>query len=173
MAKLTFSGPIRSKGGWADMINGNQVMRQYVRHTKITTAQVLALNATPVEVIPAVGAGNFFRLDRAVLYQDYAGTAYTDGGADEDPVIQLGGGGAALTETIDSALVDDAADFLLWFAVLASEAAAGTSVVWDSLPANSSAELTLGGELLAGTSDWDVICWYSVFELAALNAFTV
>ncbi len=174
MARLTFSGPIRSKGGWSDMVVANEVLTYRLVHTKITTAEVLALGTTAIEVIPAVGSGNYFKLDRAVLYQDYAGTAYTDGGSDEDPVIQLGGGGAALTETVDSAVIDEAGDFLVWFSVLpVTASAASTSVVWTQLPTNSSAEIKLGGDVLAGTSDWDVLCWYYVFNGSALEGLTV
>ncbi len=173
MANVTYGGPVRSKGGFADMILGNLVLTNFVRHTKIPTAEVLTLGTTPVEVIPAVGAGNFFKLDRAILYQDYAGTAYVDGGTDEKPVIQLGGGGAVLTETIDNTLVDTAADFLLYFSVLPVTAAVdSTSVVWTQLPANESAEITTTGDLITGNSDWDVICWYSVYNATGLQGLT-
>lgn len=173
MANITFGGPLRSKGGFTDMVLGSVIAEHKVEHTKLTTTQVLALGTTAVEVIPAVGTGNYFKLDMAILYQDYNSVAYDDGGADEKPVIQLGGGGAVLTETIDNTLVDGAADFLLYFSVLPVTAAAdSTSVVWTALPTNSSAEITTTGDLITGNSAWDVVCWYTVFNLAGLETLT-
>ena len=173
MAIVTYGGPIRSKGGFSDLILANDIASHKVQHTKIATAAVLTLGTTAVEVIPAVGSNNYFKLDKAILFQDYAGTAYDDAGADEDPVIQLGAGGAALTETIDSTLIDGTADFLLYFSVLpVTVSAADTSVVWTALPTNSSAEIKLGGDVITGNSDWDVVCWYTVYNITGLEGLT-
>ncbi len=173
MANITYGGPLRSKGGFDFMVNSNAVIQKRVRHTKVPTASVLALFGTPYEVLPAIGAGNFLKFDGAVVFQDYAAAAYDDNGNEEDVTIQLGGGGAAVGWTADSTLIDAAEDFAIYIHPKVSSADAGTSVVWDHLPANSSLEITVAtSEIITGDSDWDVLVMYTVFNKNALEALT-
>lgn len=48
--------------------------------TTLTTAQVLALNATPIQLLPAPGANLAIILRAVLLELLYGGTAYTNGG---------------------------------------------------------------------------------------------
>ena len=58
MANITFGGPVRSKDGFAYMGTGSQSTSEFVRQkavvTTLTTAQVLALRATAVEICPTL-----------------------------------------------------------------------------------------------------------------------
>lgn len=56
---------------------------RYVDKT-ITSAQLLALNATPITILPAPGAGKAWVIDRVVLTLPYNSVAYAGIAAGED-----------------------------------------------------------------------------------------
>lgn len=68
------------------------------RKVKITSAQLLALNATPVEIVPAPGAGNVIEFISAVVHKP-AGTAYAGIAAGEDLAIKYTDGSGAQVNT--------------------------------------------------------------------------
>ena len=171
MANVTYGGPVRSKAGFGQMILGNEVFVSKVQHTKITTTQVLALNATPVEILPAVGTTNYMRFLGAYMFQDYAGTAYVDD-ADEDPVIQIAAGGADVSLDMEGGNVDDANDFLVWFSPLVPGASSIQEALVE-LTTNTSLEMTINtGELVTGNSDWDVLVYYDLLSVAGLEGLS-
>lgn len=53
----------------------------YGTQVRLTSAQILALNATPVTLIPAQGAGKFIIVDEILLEMTRTATAYANGGA--------------------------------------------------------------------------------------------
>lgn len=61
----------------------------------LTNAQILALNATPVELLPAPGVGNFYNIIKATVVNESAGVAYTGGGN-----IDIGYGTAGTVQPI-------------------------------------------------------------------------
>ena len=58
-----------------------------VKRVVVTSAQVLALNATEIELVPAQGADTVVEFLGAVVHKP-AGTAYADVGADDDLEIR-------------------------------------------------------------------------------------
>lgn len=64
-----------------------QNVRKYV-DVEITSAQLLALFATPQPIVPAPGAGKFNVFDEAILYLKYGGTAYGGIAAGEDLAVK-------------------------------------------------------------------------------------
>ena len=70
------------------------VQRQVVT---LTNAQVLALNATPVLLLPAPGTGLFYDVLKATLVDENTGTAYASGG-----VLTVGYGTTAATNALAS-----------------------------------------------------------------------
>lgn len=68
----------------------------------ITTAQLKALNTTPIELIAAPGEGYALALDSAVLFLDYATTAYDGIASGEDLNIRYTDGSGALVATIET-----------------------------------------------------------------------
>jgi hypothetical protein len=67
---------------------GNQITKT------ITSAQVLALNATPIEVIPAPASGYAHIINRVTVHKP-AGTAYAGIAAGEDLVLKYTDGSGA------------------------------------------------------------------------------
>lgn len=65
----------------------------------ITSAQLLALNATPIEVIPACGAGYFNRV-RDWFVSKPAGVAYAGIAAGEDLALKYTDGSGAVAATV-------------------------------------------------------------------------
>lgn len=55
--------------------------RTRIARVAISSAQVLALNATPVELVPAPGAGVFVSVEEVILKMVRTATAYANGGA--------------------------------------------------------------------------------------------
>lgn len=70
------------------------VQRQVVT---LTNAQILALYATPVQLLPAPGAGLFYHVLKATLVDENTGTAYASGG-----VLTVGYGTTAATNALAS-----------------------------------------------------------------------
>lgn len=68
------------------------------KKVEITSAQILALNATPVELIAAPGAGNVLEFESAVVHKP-AGTAYAGVAAGEDLAIKYTNGSGAQVNT--------------------------------------------------------------------------
>lgn len=77
----------------------------------ITAAQILALFATPVELVPAPGAGRVLELVSVLLALDYGTVVYTIGTAGNIQVKYTDGSGAAASTTVAATgLLDQASD---------------------------------------------------------------
>ncbi len=80
---------------------------QYKTTTALTAAQILALYATPVSLVPAQGAGTMICVDQIVIDVTYGTTQFASGGAIS---AQYGStvhaGGVICTETIAASLLN-------------------------------------------------------------------
>lgn len=89
----------------SDITSGLQVSDKL-----ITSAQVLALNATAIEVVPAPGSNKYLMFHGAIVFLDYGGTAYVDD-AGEDLVFKYTDkNGASISHTSDGSIWDATAD---------------------------------------------------------------
>lgn len=79
----------------------------YVAEASLTSAQIKALNTTPVEMVAAPGAGKVLELVGATFIFDYDTTQYTSGGA---VVLEEETSGTDLSSTVGAAVVQAAAD---------------------------------------------------------------
>jgi hypothetical protein len=127
-----------------------------VAQVTIATGDVATLNATPVEIIAAPGAGKAILVEKAIAFLDFATAAYDGAGAGEDLVLQYTSG-TAVTDAVDHDGFGNAtAD--------AKALMRGLSVL---LEANDAVEATiLSGEWYAAAGDSPVIItvWYRVVD---------
>lgn len=77
------------------------------RQVSLTTAQVLALNTTPVSLISAPGAGKYISIDEIVVKNTFNSIAYT--GANALEIRYTDGSGVKLTGDIPAAFINAAA----------------------------------------------------------------
>lgn len=73
------------------------------RQTSLSSAQILALNATPISLVPAPGAGKIVEVISITLKMVRTGTAYANGGALEFRYTNASG--AKVTADIAAAVV--------------------------------------------------------------------
>jgi hypothetical protein len=125
----------------------------------LTSAQVLALNATPIELVAAPGATKVLLPNRLTAYKA-AGTAYVAGAGEDLAVIHTGGSAVI---AIDSAsfLDSTAAEFRIGERVPANPETLDLTAL-----ANLALEATiLVGEVTTGDSDIVVDLEYEVLDL--------
>jgi hypothetical protein len=78
----------------------NESVVQY-RTTVLTDAQIKALRATPIELVPAQGTGKFIEFVSALLHFDVTTTGYTET-ADNLAIRQTNGAGALVSQAIET-----------------------------------------------------------------------
>ena len=74
---VTIDGVLLKDGG----VSSTSGITEYARIVNLTSANLLAMNGTPVEVVPAYGAGTVVCFKSAILIYDDQGTDYANGGA--------------------------------------------------------------------------------------------
>ena len=70
---------------------------------QLTSAEILALNATPIEVIDAPGAGYAIIVDHAEFFLDYGTATYADAAGDDLVLTYTDGSGLEVINPIDGA----------------------------------------------------------------------
>ena len=90
-----------------DAINGTQTVTK-----TLTSAQLLALNATPITIIPAPPAGQVVLVRGCLAYYFYGGTAYTIGTNAGIGLKYTNGSGQQVLKLATTGFVDQAADKL-------------------------------------------------------------
>lgn len=126
----------------------------------LTNAEVLALNATPIQLVAAPGAGKVLVPLRFQAYKA-AGTAYTAGAGEDLAIIHTGG--SALMAIDSAGFLDAATDE--WR--LAYRLHANPETTDFQAAENLALEATiLVGEVTGGTSDIVVDLEYEIFDLA-------
>ena len=145
-----------------DGTEGAQAQVLSIARVQITTAQVLALAATPITIVAAPGAGKAVLVHHAVWAMDYAGTAYA-ADAGEDLVLgYTDETGLAVTAPLDGeGFIQAAAD------AIAYSPGVGVSSQGIEMTINAAVVAFLQtGEVATGTSAIDVTCFYEVLTLA-------
>jgi hypothetical protein len=131
--------------------------------TRVTSAQVLALFATPITILAAQGAGIAIIPTRVAIYKP-AGTAYGGIAVGEDLVLKYtNAAGAQCSGVIETTgFLDQAtAQTRVAFGPGATGATAG-----DYAPVANAAVVLhlLTAEIITGTSDLYVQLWYDLME---------
>lgn len=124
---------------------------------KLSAAQILALDGTPIEVIPAPAAGKWIEIVSVQLFLDYATTAYAGiAGTDYFQLKYTDGSGALLTQNVDpTGFADAVADAYLRL---------GPAATWAPLSAKVVA--SLAGPWTTGDSPITVEVLYRIRNLA-------
>lgn len=108
MSTTHFTGPVDSKNGFT--VNGTEVISSTgalneqigrVATATLTSAQILALNATPVTVLAAPGAGKATIIERVEAYSA-GGTAYGGIAAGEDLALRYTDGSGTIQAVLET-----------------------------------------------------------------------
>ena len=101
------------------------------REVTLTSAQVKALRATPIDLVPAPGAGKFLEFLGAVLKLDYGSNAFTE--TTDNLVIQYDGGQDASAAIEMTGFIDQTADMIAKVIPATIAAVAAANVENDAL----------------------------------------
>lgn len=131
----------------------------------VTSAQLLALNATPISIVAAPGAGLAI-LPYLILLTKAAGTAYAGIAAGEDLVLKYtnGSGGQCSSVIETTGFLDQTTA-----QIRSARAPASTgSTAGDTTPVANAAVVLhlLSGEITTGNTDLLVRCYYQVIPTA-------
>lgn len=136
-----------------------RIRSQATARVTLTNAQVLALNATPIQLVAAPGAGKVLVPNRLTAYKA-AGTAYVAGAGEDLAVIHTGQSAICVIDSggfLDSA----AAEFRI-----AERVPVNPETLDLTALANLALEATiLVGEVTGGTSDIVVDLEYEILDL--------
>lgn len=133
-----------------------------VRTVQITSAQVLALNATPIELVPAPGANKAIVFDGAVI-QKPAGTAYAGVATGEDLAIKYTDeNGLDVGECEMTGFADQTTAQVRFVRPVVQ----GTAPISSFTPAANAALVAhmLAGEITTGDAPFNVRVYYRVVD---------
>lgn len=130
-----------------------------LKKTTITTAQLLALNATPQIIVPAAPTG-FVNVFLGMALYKPAGTAYAGIAATEDLIAKYtDGSGQQVSGYVEPVGFLDQATAQRRF--VGPVASIGTTTAGDVTPLAAAIVLHLAvGEIITGTSDLIVWAWF-------------
>jgi hypothetical protein len=145
--------------------SGMQEVYQRSDTVFITSAQLLALNATPIQVVAAPGAGRFILPRKWAVYKP-AGTAYGGIAAGEDLALKYtDGSGAQVASPIETTgFLDQATAQTAW----AGMKGTGDNTTPASALAVGNAAIVvqlLAGEITTGTTGIYVTVWWDEYPL--------
>jgi len=145
-----------------DLSFGTQTHTEYVEKVSITTAQVLALNATPISLVAAPGANLAVVFLDAMVLLDYNSAAYDGVAADEDLIISYtDGSGEQVAEIETTGFIDQTNDELRY--CTPSAGADGADNAYIIPVANAALVISLlTGEVATGNSPIDIVLHYKV-----------
>ncbi len=135
----------------------------------ITTAEILALFATPIEIVAAPGANKYLEFVGLQAGMKYAGVAYAGIAAGEDWVVkQTNAAGAQVSGHIETtAFLDATSDQRRHV----GPARAAAVTVSDFTPAVNAALVLhqLIAEIITGTSDVKLVVYYRVIDVVDIS----
>ena len=147
-----------------NMLVGEEVpttIFQAKRRIKVTSAQILALNATPIELVRAPGSGQFLVFDGCVMRKD-AGTAYAGVAGGEDLVIRYADdSGHQVGRCETTGFLDAAGGQNRWVNPYSASSAASQFTPEINQPLVLH---LLSGEITTGNTDLDIEIYYRVVK---------
>lgn len=158
----TYDGPLQIRDGGLKLgdsyrVSSRTVERKYFSRT-LTSAEILALNGTPIEIAEAPGAGKVNIFKGATISLDATATAYAGVGATEDLAARYtDGSGAIVSTTLEATgFIDQTTD----------QTRTLKEIVTDVTPVVNAAIVLhmLNGEVTTGTGTLIVNCVVEVHE---------
>lgn len=138
-------------------VNLGNTIRSYV-DVKLTSAQLDTLNATPVSLIAAPGAGKVIIVDKVVGFLDYNSAAYA-GSSEVLSIRYTNGSGATICSFQEAGFLEATADTYEVPAII------------DVLPvANAAIVAAANADLTSGNSPIYLRLYYTVLDLADLGS---
>lgn len=157
----TYMLTVSKSAGTVTLSDPLNVIRE--KHT-VTSAEVLALNATPQAVTTAPGAGKSAVFLHGSVHKP-AGTAYAGIGAGEDLVLrQTNGSGTILTPALTLAGFADSTSATTMYIPAGTQVASGTDAQYVANAAIVAQILV--GEIITGDSDFIFESFYRIVTAA-------
>lgn len=136
-------------------------LRPLTRRVVITAAQVLALNATPITILPAPGA-NLANIFLGAIFRKPSGVAYAGIAAGEDLAIKYtNASGKEVARCETTGFLDSTGDQVRW--VIPHAATSGVSDITPVANAVFVLEL-LSAEIITGDSDIEIELHYAIVK---------
>lgn len=134
----------------------------------VTSAQLLALNATPIQIVPAPGAGRFIQVEKWMAYKP-AGAAYGGIAAGEDLVLKYtNGSGVQVASPIESTgFLDQATAQTTW---ATTKGSADNLTPASALAVANAAVVAqlLVGEITTGDTGVFIKVWYQEYPMVLI-----
>jgi len=142
--------------------NGGEVVSHFVDKT-ITTAEILALRATPITVVAAPGANKALVMTRAMIFYDFNAAAYAGIAAGENLAFRYTDGSGAIISEIETVGFLDSGSDQLRLAMPSGD----TANAVDTITPVANAVIVINllvGEIITGDSPLFIRFFYNVIS---------
>jgi hypothetical protein len=139
------------------------VLHTYTDHT-VTTAEVLTLNATPVQITQPPSATQFLVFEGAWIWYDYNSAAYAAIGAGDDLTITYEGAGAEVGRCECTGFLDATNDEYRYVPPLRPALATAAGIDGTALLGSHFELAMLTGEVTTGDSPLKIRTFYAVVD---------
>lgn len=144
---------------YGDLELGSNGVKLYSDITTLTTAQINALQATPISLISAQGANTIIEIESIILTYDYATAAFTVA-ADEDLVVEYADGTDISASIETTGFLDQVDDEVRRYINNLSDAADLEASINQAIQIKN----TGAGEIADGGGELDVRIFYRVYR---------
>jgi hypothetical protein len=157
-------GAVEDKTGVVTSLSPGFTRRDVALNTVITAAQMLALNATPITLLPAISAAWAYRVKQFEATLIYNSAAYAGVDAGDDLVLRYTNGSGTIVAAIEATGFLEQAS--AQFRVVGPSSAVATAAVEQTPTANAALVLHMtGGEITTGNSTVRIRVVYDILRV--------
>lgn len=146
---------------------GDQLGRY--QDTAVSSAQILALNGTPITLVSAPGANKTIIVNKVVFFLDYNSAAYAGIAAGEDLAVRYTNGSGDIVSAVEATGFLDQTSDQYRVGLQASAAGTADSEVTPVVNAGVVLHMTTGN-ITTGDSPMGVRVFYDIVDLSSLSA---